>query len=356
MEELENINVTNVNNLNFKIPHRNWKQSFAEAFVYMTTAMPGEVISIYGPSRAGKSSLLIELSQAICGKTKPDDDEQPLAMIEIDNNGGKAAFSFKAFLKEMLEIMRHPIYSSCNYDGWYDPNKPSRVNRVTEDTLAKALVEAFRQRKTLFWVVDEAQHIKYAGKDVSAQAGVMDSLKTLAKKAGVILVICGTYPILQIINRSGHLENRKHDVHLSRYRNTEEDLEEFLWILANYDAVLDLDPSLGSLQTCAELLYNASFGCIGSIRACLYRASVQAALDGQKIGIIHIQRGLKAAKLLATSAQEIRDGESFLGIEPCTSLQHAVRGEMIPCTNIKQKKAAKPFQRKPKRYAPGNRV
>src|SRR5690625_6518878 len=76
---------------------------------------------------------------------------------------------------------------------------------------------------TLFWVLDEAQHVRYAGKDVLAASGVMDAIKNLAKKANVVLVICGTYPVLQSINYSGHLENRKHDVHLARYRNTDED-------------------------------------------------------------------------------------------------------------------------------------
>lgn len=353
MEEISNIDTSKVNNLNFKIPHRNWKQAFAEAFVYMTTAMPGEVISIYGPSRAGKSALLDELEKTICGNYKTIADEQPFVRIEIDNNGGKAAFSYRAFLQEMLEIIRHPIYSSCNGSGWSDPVKIARNDRTREARLAQALVEAFKQRKSLFWVVDEAQDMKYAGKDVLAAAGVMDALKTLAKKANVILVVCGTYPILRSINRSGHLENRKHDVHLARYRETEEDLAEFLWILSNYDAALELDASLGSFQNCAELLYRGSFGCIGLVRAWLYRASVQAAVDGCKISLEHIQKGMKSVNQLVTSAQEIEEGEKLLGLKPCKIIQNALTREQSPA---KQKGKNKPFQRKPKRYEPGNRL
>ncbi|WP_168204116.1 AAA family ATPase [Aliikangiella coralliicola] len=353
IEELANIDTSRVNTLNFKILHRNWKRAFAEAFVLMTTASPGEVISIYGPSRTGKTSLLTELTKVICGNNQSNDDEQPLVMIEIDNSGGKAAFSFKSFLQEMLNLIKHPIYSYSIDGNWSDPVKVTRNARTTEAVLARALVEGLLQRKTKFWIVDEAQDMKYAGKDAMAAAGVMDAIKTLAKKANVILVICGTYPILQSINRSGHLENRKHDVHLARYRTSEKDLSEFLWILSNYDAALELDPTLGSLQNCAELLYQGSFGCIGLIRAWLYRASVHAAIDGRKITLAHIHQSMKSLKQLVTSANEIKEGEKLLALEPCKIVQSIIGGAQ-PLT--KKKSSAIPFQRKPKRYEPGNRL
>lgn len=353
MDELKNIDTSGVTNLNFKIPHRNWKQALAEAYVLMTTAMRGEVICIYGPSRAGKSSLLQELRNAICGNPKQNLGEMPFVMLEIDNNGGKAAFSYKAFLLDMLELIQHPVYSTRNADSWSDLTKAKRNERATEVLLAQALVEGLRNLNTLFWVLDEAQHVRYAGKDVSASASAMDAIKNLAHKAKVILVICGTYPVLQSINHSGHLENRKHDVHLARYRDSTEDLAEFVWILDSYNSALELATSLGSLRDCAELLYRGSFGCIGSVRAILYRASVYAALEHTKISLDHIKRGLKAPNQLVTAAQEIRDGERLLGEAPCAVLDDVVTGHVAIA---KQKSAGKPFQRKPKRYAAGNRL
>ncbi len=353
MQELKNIDTSGVRNLNFKIPHRNWKQALAEAFVLMTTAMRGEVICIYGPSRAGKSSLLLELNKAICGNPKQNQEEMPIVMYVVDNNGGKAAFSYKAFLVDMLELIQHPIYSTRNADGWTNLTRSQRIDRITEAILAHALIEGFKNLKTLFWVLDEAQHVQYAGKNVLAAAGVMDAIKNLAQKAKVILVVCGTYPVLQSINHSGHLENRKHDVHLARYRDTEEDLSEFIWILDNYDSALDLDPSLGSLRDCAELLYKGSFGCIGSVRAVLYRASVYAAIERSKINLDHIRRGLKAPNQLVIAAQEIRDGERLLGSEPCKILEEVVTAQD---SITKRRNTGKPFQRKPKRYTAGNRL
>lgn len=357
MEELVGINLSKVKTLDFKIPHRNWNQAFAEAYVYMTTASPGEVISIFGPTRAGKTSLLEELIATICG-THKFENEMPVVKIEVDNNGGKAAFSYRSFIMETLELMNHPVYSSIKNDGWSDPNRVDRNERAKESTLVHALIECFKQRRTLFWVIDEVQHLKYAGKNVMAAAGVLDALKTLAKKANVILVICGTYPILESMTRSGHFEARKHDVHLGRYRQTEEDIKEFLWILSNYNSELDIDPSLGSLEKCAELLYEGSLGCIGLLRACLYRASVYAAIERKRIGLDHIYKSLKSSNQMLTTAAEIRLGEELLGLKPCSVVEAALENE----EDKEKKSAAKKqnkgtcFQRKPKRYSSGNRL
>ena len=142
-------------------------------------------------------------------------------------------------------------------------------------------------------------------------------------------------------------------MHLARYRDSTEDLSEFIWILDSYNSALELAPSFGSLRDCAELLYRGSFGCIGSVRAILYRASVYAALEHTKISLDHIKRGLKAPNQLVTAAQEIRDGERLLGEAPCAVLDDVVTGHVAIA---KQKSAGKPFQRKPKRYAAGNRL
>ena len=112
----------------------------------------------------------------------------------------------------------------------------------------------------LSWNTIDSKYQRYAGKDTMAAVGVMDALKSMAKKAQVVLVVSGTYPILEAINRSSHLEGRKYDIHLARYHQTPNDIKEFQWILANYDHQLDLHSSLPTLTECTELLYKGSFG------------------------------------------------------------------------------------------------
>tara|TARA_R110001583_G_scaffold58042_2_gene173319 strand:- start:4730 stop:5821 length:1092 start_codon:yes stop_codon:yes gene_type:complete len=361
MNELENIDISKVSNFNFKIPHRNWKQAFARAFVLMTTTNPGEVISIVGPTRAGKTELLNQLEIAICGTSQFTEGEQPFVSIELVNDDRDASFSFKSLILQALETLRHPFYSSASADGWGDPKAEVRIERAREKTLNRALVRALILRRTRFLVIDEAQHVRYAGKDTRAAVGVMDALKTMAKKANVVLVIAGTYPILDAFNRSSHLEARKYDIHLSRYRHNDEDLAEFQWILAHYDARIDLDESLPSLLECTGSIYRATFGCIGLVRALLYDASTLAAVKRMKVDLNIIEEVMKSPRQLHSVAEEILIGESTLGIEPCPVLSSAV-GFCGPKPKAKNNtlqsssSSAKPFQRKAKRFEPGNRV
>ncbi len=360
MEELANINISRVSNLNFKISHRNWQQAFARAFVLMTTTNPGEVISIVGPTRAGKTELLNQLEIAICGASPFEEDEQPFVSIELVNDDRNASFSFKSLILQALETLRHPFYSSCSEDGWGDLAAEIRIERAREKTLNRALIRALIQRKTRFLIIDEAQHVRYAGKDTRAAVSVMDALKTMAKKANVVLVIAGTYPILEAFNRSSHFEARKFDIHLSRYRHTEDDLREFQWIIAHYDAVMDLDQSLSSLLECTELLYRATFGCIGMLRALLYDASTLAAVNGTKIDLGIIQAVIKSPRQLHSVAEEILSGEATLGVEVCPVLSSAVndfgpKQKAKKTTRESRSGSLKPFQRKAKRFEPGNR-
>lgn len=357
MEELKNIDISRVSNLNFKIPHRNWTEAFAQAFVLMTTAMPGEVISIVGPTRVGKTELLSKLGDTLCGIGHGQGDEQPFVSIELVNDDANARFTFRSLILQALETVRHPFYSAYVADGWGDPTADARIERTRERTLNRALIRALIQRKTRFLIFDEAQHIRYVSKETIAAVAVMDALKSMAKKANVVLVVSGTYPILESINRSSHLEARKYDIHLARYHQTEPDLAEFQWILKNYDSVMDLDQSLPSLMHCSELLYQGTFGCIGLVRAWLYKASALAAARRKKLDLAMIKESMKSPMQLYSIAEEILTGESILGVSPGSVLQSAVEAAAPkPIAGKAQKSKTKPFQRKAKRFELENRI
>lgn len=352
MDEIENIDTTKVSNLIFKIPHRKWKNAFAEAFVLMTTVMPGEVICIYGPARAGKTALLKELGNVVCGVGHGQGDEQPIVALELVNDDANARFTFRSLILQALEVLRHPLYSAYVKDGWGNITNNTRIERAREKTLNRALIHALIQRRTRFFIIDEAQHIRYVSKETIAAVAVMDALKSMAKKANVVLIIAGTYPILEAINRSAHLEGRKYDVHLSRYRQTEEDLAEFQWILAHYESIIDLDKSLPNLMSCSELLYQGTFGCIGLVRAWLYHASVLAVARQQKVTLELIKETMKSPMQLYSIAREILEGESVLALPICKALKSVV--EVDPPRGTRKSKS-KPFQRSPKRFDAENR-
>lgn len=333
---------------NTKIFHRNWRLALSESFAAISLASPGDVVCITGPSRAGKTRLINELSGLLCGEENFERDGLlPVVIVDAENTGPHGKFSTKAFTLKMLQAVRHPVYSNigANLAEDYSRNK---AERSTESTLRIALENAFRNRRTRFLIIDEAQHVRYVGRDSQGGCAVMDSWKCLAKTCGLVLVVVGAYPILQVIGNSAHLIGRKTQIHLPRYYATDEDLAEFGHILATYDQIIADIATDRVLAQSAEMLYHGSLGCIGLLRNLLGRAAARSHATGDSISEKMLNEIMFSKADLAAISEEIYQGENLL--EADDLLKQPSRNP--PSTQ----KRVKPFQRKPKRYSPGNRV
>lgn len=301
-----------MSSFDFKIPHRNWEEALAESFAFMTTASPGEVVCIVGPSRAGKTRLIEHL------KSLFDHDDlhkspgsQPVVVVDAINSAPNGTFSTKDFIQRMLEEIHHPIFAVGD-DIEENEIRYQKIDTTTETVLRRALERGLRARDVSFLIIDEAQHIKYATKGAVGAYAVMDSLKCLAKTANLILVVVGAYPILDILQNSPHLLGRKHQVHFARYKLTEEDLTEFAGIVAAYEEHLEICKSLGSLVSVLDLLYDGSLGCIGLLRAWLLRAKAIATIKKQKIDREILTKTVLSDVDLQMISKEIQVGESML--------------------------------------------
>lgn len=351
----ETLDVSDIPNLNIKITHKKWQIALSQSFALLATANKGDVICITGPSRAGKSKLISELSQLLCGENKfSETGLLPVIVVEAVNTGPNGTFSTKAFTQRMLEAVQHPVLSMLG-TNMNDPLAHQKMDRSTEATLRIALERALIARKTRYLFIDEAQHAKYVSKSTQAAHAVLDSWKCLAQTAGLVLVIVGAYPILDILGNSPHLLGRKHQVHLPRYSVTEEDLREFSWIIAHYDQLLTLDKSIPTLGHCCELLYEGSLGCIGLLRAWLSRTAAFASVSNKPITKNLLKQTMLSATDRKEIAKEISTGEKLLSQ---SSLGGIYDHKTKSTTTIKAKNAKKnkPFQRKPARMKPGNRT
>lgn len=335
--------------IDIQIPHRNWNNALSEAFAILIAAEPGDVVCITGPSRVGKTRLSHELCRLLSGGIPYEESGNMITVaVEAANTGPNGIFSTKSFMQRMLEAIQHPIYSTANINIG-DIDLDQNLMNVSEGKMRLALERGLVKRNTKYLIIDEAQHARYASKGARGGYAVMDSWKCLAQMANIILVVVGAYPILDILRGSPHLVGRKHQVHLPRYHETVEDLEEFCLILAHYDQVVELGVDIQTLQECIEPLYEGTLGCIGLLRGWLTRASAIGVLRNEGITKDILMETVASGSDLKTIYQEIEHGEKLI---------NEVDIGLLPNTSVKKKSTGKgkPFKRKPKRLKKNNRT
>lgn len=325
-----------------KVEHRNWQTALEIAFSILTILCPGEVLFITGPSRAGKTKLkeiLIELLST--GHDYSSTGYMPVVSTEAVNCSKNGSFSTKSFTKRLLNAVDHPIHGLPTIEEIH------KQDRISEDTYRQALEQALKARKVKYLFIDEAQHVRFVSKDAQGAYAVMDSWKCLAQVSGVVLVVIGAYPILDIVRNSPHMIGRRHQIDLARYKLNREDLKEFSEILKQYG---DIVGCTSLLMTNLEHMYKGSLGCIGLVRHWLIRAASLAVVRKSLITEDILMETMPTEDDLQSISDEITHGESLLGVEDSNIEQ--LNKEI----KRRKKPSGKPFQRKADRISLDRRM
>lgn len=346
-----------------KISHHYWVEAEKDAFAMLIAAQPGEVVCITGPSRAGKTRLCHELRPMLVPDSvsaKGDSSQtgkMHTALLHAANTGTNGAFSTKGFVLHALDALQHPFYSLNGRDSLSEKTNGG-LDRTPERKLMTALIETLRYREVQYLFVDELQHVRYAPGGERAAAAILDSLKCLAEQTQIVLVLVGAYPILHVLEQSPHIQGRKHQVHLRRYRETHDDLRRFNGILDMYTQVIPMQDGV-SLRDWNELLYKGSLGCIGILEMWL-RACV-AYIDDELEPYLTIERlrqRQRPSPELETIAEEIIQGERYLMDEdlPDDVIDSAAPTRQTSSSVRKNRANARPFQSAPKIYLRNGRA
>ena len=341
-----------------RIPHRNYERALAETLAALVAAAPGEVVCITGPSRVGKSKLVAEIARLVAGNhATTGDGLMPVVTVLASNCTNRGVFRTKDFAVHCLEAIQHPIYGVSKPDDPWDIARARLIENTAESTLSDAFRKGLKIRRTIYVIIDESQHVCYAlGGDLEA-AAILDSWKSLAAKANVVLVLVGAYPLIDVLRLCPHLLGRKHQIHLPRYYATEEDLLVFDQILDSYTAAVRLPPGVRTLRQWNDLLYPDSLGCIGLLSGWLRGGlAIAQAQNAEFLTKEHLLAARKALGDLKEIASEIAIGEQAL---KCRSDDEK---ELAPVVNTAApesgppKRPRKPFKKKPRRYALGGRI
>lgn len=333
---------------NLKIVHDIWSNVYEQVFALANINALDRVIAVIGPSRVGKSKLILALENTLAPRNGQNNEMTVLSVI-ASNNGPGGRFSSKSFVLQMLDKLQHPVYSIPHGESPNDP-KAFSFTRATEHTLNLALEKAIFHRKVKYLIIDEVQHIRYGMKSHQLYESYLDSLKCLAQKTNIVLIIVGTYPILEVIKESPHFVGRLSKVHFRRYMLTEFDKVNFLAILKRFEEILTPICPKEFLIKNADFLYQYSLGVIGLLANWLMNATMVAQLEGKTLSRELLEHNKLDRALLESVEKEILQGEHFF-----TNENDGQVGEKKKESKTRGRPAVKPFQAKPKRRKMGNR-
>src|SRR6266540_975110 len=109
----------------------------------------------------------------------------------------------------------------------------------------------------------------------------MDALKSLANRSGTLLVLIGTYELLNFQRLSGQLSRRSLGLHFPRYGTRSEELKMFQSIVYGFQRQMPVMKEPELLKNW-EYVYLRSLGCVGILKPWLVRALKESYENGEK--------------------------------------------------------------------------
>lgn len=227
-----------------------------------------------------------------------------------------------------------------------------RRQRVTTPAARVALESAIRNREVRVLLIDEGHHI---GLNISPSRRVtqLEFLKSLADATGVLIVLAGTYRLLDFRDLNAQLTRRTRDVHFRRYDPRRAgDIDAFRDVLATLTQ--NTPVKCGDLDRQWERLYEGSVGCVGLLKIWMVKA-LQAAVEAgsSTLQMSHLKATAWPTKDLRSMAAEIAEGEMRLsGSKTDEQVLRALLGLDLP-VKADKKPVRKPGVRNPSRDVVG---
>jgi AAA domain len=358
----------------YTVAHPNLKLANEDLAAAIREAIPGSLIFVFGPSGVGKTTLRLRTEQRITSEllTELDSDPSRLPVVGIEAISPDVGnFNWKQFYKFVLEALDEPCIKHKVKLPLDDENEVLKQRLHAPRDLRHATERAIEFRKPVSLLVDEAQHLAKvsSGRKLKDE---LDSIKSLANRTKIPIVLLGTYELLPFRNLSAQLSRRSVDVHFQRYRaNHTEEAKSFrnvLWSFQNHLPVHETPDLVGDW----DYFYERSIGCVGIVKDWLVRALFKALKDdGSCLTRKQIEKSALSVSQVEKMLSEAIEGESLLQDSPesrsrlrtlmglPTTLTKSISGEngdskKIALTEPTSRKQRKPGERKPKRDPIGN--
>lgn len=332
------------------IDHKNYVQAQARLHGLMDVCLPGEVVSLLAPTRNGKSYMGSSFldSQNDYAVTS-ECGLMPAVLVSAKNTDKDSTFGARIFFQTGLSTLNSVFYKLDS------PLKEqfTELANPTEARLEQAFTRHLKKVQCKYLIIDEAQHIRYARGGDRGAARFLDAMKTLAEDCEAILVLLGTYPLLDVLDLSSHFSGRRFDIFFDRYRHdTAQDIVQFEYCLKlltqNVSWRGDINPFIALIYE----IYEKSMGIFGFIYA-IVRASVgeMLARGDSYITQAHVRHVLDKRQLPDSTITEVETGEQRMAARKSDNTK--LNGSQLvdrngQCLEIaKNTKKQKPFRCKP---------
>lgn len=273
----------------YLVPHRVFAE--CEREILKRVASPGgaNIMSVVGPTGAGKTQLLNEVVGALTKAPDPG----PIATVATPGlirpylpviyvkalTGTTFQSRFRSLLIEILKQVNSVLTESglVRLSKGQGPLRCESPRRVSIPTLEELTRVGLRERRVRAVLIDEGQHL--AAKDATAEDWFMvaDSLKVLGSVSGTLIALFGTFELLCLPDLSGQLGRRTKAIHMRRYLwdvpGDRAEFERVVRMLAQ--ASPDALPEKLLIDN-LPLIYTGCVGCIGTLFDWFHDAMVHA--------------------------------------------------------------------------------
>ena len=297
------------------VAHQRLVELDAELQQAIRYATQGRIILVFGPTGVGKTTLRHGIERALVEQWQrnPDQDQGriPLASVEaVAPEQGN--FDWHDFYQRALHSLDEPMIDHKVVDARLVDGQLISQAKPNLRTLRQALEQCLRHRRPAAFIIDDAHHLQKIAGSRRLQ-DQMDAIKSLANRSQTVLVLIGTYELLNLTNLNDQLSHRSYHLSFSRYQpQADPDVHAFKVVLKTFQQHLPLSETPNLVQRW-DYFYENSAGCVGILKLWLCN-SLAAALEQEQKSLTDrlLQRCALSSDRLLNIVREINEGEQKL--------------------------------------------